>query len=79
MQDSSDDIIEIRTPWDILFRTPSHVGGKPRSNFSLKLTRLYVRNLGPVAGRPYAEREMEVKLLNVKNVESQRETTVQML
>ncbi|XP_021205807.1 uncharacterized protein LOC101737592 isoform X2 [Bombyx mori] len=58
-EDSSDDIIEIRTPWDILFRTPSHVGGKPRSNFSLKLTRLYVRNLGPVAGRPYAEREME--------------------
>ncbi|XP_028030188.1 uncharacterized protein LOC114243024 [Bombyx mandarina] len=58
-EDSSDDIIEIRTPWDILFRTPSHVGGKARSNFSLKLTRLYVRNLGPVAGRPYAEREME--------------------
>ncbi|KAG6445723.1 hypothetical protein O3G_MSEX004073 [Manduca sexta] len=58
-EDSADDIVDLRVPWDVYFSRPTHAGDRVSSNLNLDITRLFIRNLGVVGTRTLPEREME--------------------
>ncbi|XP_073949736.1 uncharacterized protein isoform X1 [Choristoneura fumiferana] len=59
-EDSSEDIADLRVPWDILSHRPAAAGARVRSTLARPLAALFLRNLG-VAGST-AQREMELAL-----------------
>ncbi|CAH0406847.1 unnamed protein product [Chilo suppressalis] len=58
-EESSDDIVDISVPVEILFRRPCRAGFRLASNIGLPLTRMYQRRLGFVVKHPRTDREME--------------------